>query len=80
MQWDRVDGTRGVIGEVRCGFLRIFAPIPYSAVFLLHAPAPAPTKSGLGVVVRFDVVWCRCGRAVWVELIWAGLGQHKCQF
>ena len=25
--------NRGVIGEVRCGFLRIFAPIPYSVVF-----------------------------------------------
>jgi hypothetical protein len=38
---------------VRCGFLRIFAPTPYSAVFLLHAPAPAPTKIGFGAV--------RCG-------------------
>ena len=30
----------GVIGEVRCGFLLIYAPTPYSAVFLLHAPTP----------------------------------------
>ena len=44
---------RGVIGEVRCGFLWIYAPIPYSAVFLLHAPAPASIKIGFGTV--------RCG-------------------
>ena len=35
---------------MRCGFLRIFAPIPYSAVFLLHAPAPALIKIDFGVV------------------------------
>ena len=52
--------NRGVIGEVRCGFLRIFAPTPYSAVFLLHVPTPAPTKIGLGAV--------RCG------LMWYGIG------
>jgi hypothetical protein len=44
---------RGVIGEVRCGFLRIYAPTPYSAVFLLHALALAPIKIDFGVV--------RCG-------------------
>ena len=46
---------RGVIGEVRCGFLLIYAPTPYSAVFLLHAPtpAPAPIKIGFGAM--------RCG-------------------
>ena len=42
--------SRGVIGEVRCGFLWIYAPTPYSAVFLLHAPAPAPIKIGFGAV------------------------------
>ena len=55
--WPLPDGgdgvtSRGVIGEVRCGFLRIYAPTPYSAVFLLHAPAPAPIKIGFGAV------WC----------------------
>jgi hypothetical protein len=45
--------TRGVIGEVQCGFLWIYAPTPYSAVFLLHAPVPAPIKIGFGAV--------RCG-------------------
>ena len=40
----------GVIGEVRCGFLLIYAPTPYSAVFLLHALALAPIKIGFGVV------------------------------
>ena len=48
----------GVIGEVRCGFLRIYAPTPYSAVFLLYAPAPM--KIGFGAV--------RCG------LVWYGVG------
>ena len=50
---------RGVIGEVRCGFLWIYAPTPYSAVFLLHAPAPTFIKIGFGAVrfglVRYDV-------------------------
>ena len=50
--------TRGVIGEVRCGFLWIYAPTSYSAVFLLHAPAPASIKIGFGTV-RFGLV--RCG-------------------
>ncbi len=35
---------------MRCGFLRIYAPTPYSAVFLLHEPAPAPIKIGFGMV------------------------------
>jgi hypothetical protein len=35
---------------VRCGFLLIYAPTPYNAVFLLHAPAPAPIKIGFGAV------------------------------
>ena len=53
-RWPRASvGTRGVISEVRCGFLWIYAPTPYSAVFLFHALAPAPTKIGLGAV--------RCG-------------------
>jgi hypothetical protein len=55
--------TRGVIGEVRYGFLRIYAPTPYSAVFLLHAPAPTLIKIGfgavrcsVGAVLRFGLV------------------------
>ena len=51
---------RGVIGEVRCGFLWIYAPIPYSAVFLLHAPAPASIKIGFGTM-RFGLVRCDVG-------------------
>ena len=50
--------SRGVIGEVRCGFLRIYAPTLYSAVFLLHTPAP--------IKISFDAV--RCG------LMWCGVG------
>jgi hypothetical protein len=49
--------ARGVIDEVRCGFLWIYAPTPYSAIFLLHAPAPAPIKIGFGAV-RCGAVWC----------------------
>ena len=45
------------MGKVRCGFLRIYASTPYSAVFLLHAPAPAPIKIGFGTV-RCSLVWC----------------------
>ena len=41
---------------MRCGFFRIYALTPYSAVFLLHAPAPAPIKIDLGAV--------RCGVGV----------------
>ena len=55
---------RGVIGKVRCDFLRIYAPIPYSAVFLLHAPVP--------IKIGFGTVQCglvQCGLAVWVGLI-----------
>ena len=49
--------SRGVIGEMQCDFLRIYAPTPYSAVFLIHAPAPAPAaiKIDFGVV-RFGAV------------------------
>ena len=53
---------RGVIGEVWYGFLWIFAPTPYNAVYLLYAPAPAPIKIGfgavqcsVGVVLRFGL-------------------------
>ena len=46
---------KGVIGKVRCGFLRIYTPTSYSAVFLLYAPAPAPIKIGFGAV-RFGLV------------------------
>jgi hypothetical protein len=47
---------RGVINEVQCGFFWIYAPTPYSTVFLLHvsAPAPAPTPIKIG----FGAVWC----------------------
>ena len=60
-QFSIIDG-RGVIGEVRCRFLWIYAPTPYSAVFLLHAPivALAPIKIGFGAL--------RCG------LVWYGIG------
>ena len=51
---------RGVISEVRYGFLQIYAPTPYSAVFLLHAPAPAPIKIDFGVV-RCGLMWCSVG-------------------
>ena len=69
--------SRGVIGEMQCDFLRIYAPTPYSAVFLIHAPAPAAIKIGFGVV-RCGAVWCSF--AIWAGLIWVGLGQSKCQF
>ena len=52
---------RGVIGEVQCGFLRIYAPTPYSTVFLLYAPASAPTPIKIG----FGAIWCRCGLVIW---------------
>ena len=51
--------SRGVIGEVQCGFLRIYAPTPYSAVFLLHTPAPTPIKIGFGAM--------RCGSCDFVD-------------
>ena len=52
--------ARGVIGEVRCSFLQIYALTPYSAVFLLHTPAPI--KIGFGAV-RCGLVWsCGLGR------------------
>jgi hypothetical protein len=54
--------SRGVIGEVRCGFLRIYAPTPYSVVFLLHAPAPAPIKIGFGAVRSCGLGWTHLGR------------------
>jgi hypothetical protein len=47
--------ARGVIGEVQCSFLQIYAPTPYSAVFLLHALALSPIKIG------FDLVRCSIG-------------------
>jgi hypothetical protein len=47
---------------VRCGVVfsgLIYAPTPYSMVFLLHPPAPAPIKIS---AMRCDVVWCgSCG-------------------
>ncbi len=46
--------SRGIIGEMQCDFFPIYAPTPYSTVFLLHVPAPAliPIKIGFGAV------WC----------------------
>ena len=41
---------KGIIGEVRYGFFWIYAPTPYSAVFLLHALTPAPIKIGFKAV------------------------------
>ena len=58
---------RGVIGEVRYGFLRIYAPTPYSAVFLLHAPASASIKISFGAV-RFGLVRCSVGVVLRFEL------------
>ena len=52
--------VRGVIGEVRCGFLQIYALTPYSAVFLLYAPASASIKIGFGTV-QFCLVRCGVG-------------------
>ena len=52
--------TRGVIGEVRCGFLWIYAPTPYSAVFLLHALASTSIKIDFGAV-QFGLVRCGVG-------------------
>ena len=49
----KYDILKGVIGEVQCDFLLIYAPIPYSVVFLLYAPASAPIKIGFGTL--------RCG-------------------
>ena len=49
--------SRGVIGEVWCGFLWIYTPTLYSAVFLLYALVPAPMKIGFSAV-RCDAVWC----------------------
>ena len=51
---------KGVIGEVRCGFLRIYAPTSYSAIFLLHALTPAPIKISFGAV-QFGLVRCGVG-------------------
>jgi hypothetical protein len=51
--------SKDVIGKVQCGFLRIYAPTPYSAVFLLQAPAPTPIKINFGAaqcgLVRYGV-------------------------
>ncbi len=55
---------RGVIGEVWCGFLLVYAPTPYSAVFLLHVPAPAPIKICFGTV--------RCGSCGCVSEAYVG--------
>ena len=47
----------GVIGEVWCGFLLIYAHKSYSAVFLLHAPVPAPAPIKIGFsAVRYSAV------------------------
>jgi hypothetical protein len=45
---------------VWCGFLQIYAPTPYSAVFLLHTHALAPIKIGFGAV-WFGLVRCGVG-------------------
>ena len=49
---------RDVIGEMRYGFLWIYTLTPYSAVFLLHTPAPI--KIGFGAV-QCGLVWCGVG-------------------
>ena len=58
---------RGVIGEVRCSFLWIYAPTSYSAVFLLHAPASASIKISFGTV-QFGLVRCGVGVVLRFEL------------
>ena len=60
--------TKGVIGEVRCGFLRIYAPTLYSVVFLLYASTPTPIKIGFGVV-RCGLVWCVVGAVLRFGLV-----------
>ena len=65
MTYLRIMPTRGIIGEVRCGFLRIYAPTPYSAVFLLHAPTPI--KIGFGAM-QFNLVRCDVSAVLWFEL------------
>ena len=58
-------GIRGVIGEVRCSFLRIYALTSYNVVFLLHAPAPI--NIGFGAM-RFGLVRYGVGAVLWFEL------------
>ena len=57
----------GVIREVQCGFLRIYASTPYSTVFLLYAPTFAPIKIGFGAV-RFGLMQCSVGEILWSRL------------
>ena len=57
---------------MQCGFLWIYAPTPYSAVFLLYAPAPAPMKIGFGAV-RCSLVWCGVGAVLRFRLDSFGL-------
>jgi hypothetical protein len=59
---------------VRCGFLLIYAPKPYSAVFLLHTPAP--------IKIGFDIVQCgSCGFLDCVSeaytLTWHSIAKHS---
>ena len=56
----------GAIDKVQCGFLLIYAPTLYSAVYLLHAPAPTPIKIGFGEV-RCGAV--RCGSCGYVGCV-----------
>jgi hypothetical protein len=60
---------RGVINEVQCGFFWIYAPTPYSTVFLLHTHLHLHLHLLRSVLVRFGVVRCRCGLAVWAGFI-----------
>ncbi len=64
--------SRDVIGEVQCGFLQIYAPTPYSAVFLLHALTPASIKIGFGAV-QFNLARCGVGAVLWFGLNSFGL-------
>ena len=52
---------------MRCGFLWIYAPTPYSTVFLLHAPTPVSIKIGFGAV-RFGLMRCGIGEVLWFGL------------
>ena len=59
--------SRGVIGKVQCGFLRIYIPTPYSAVFPLHTPIPASIKIGFGAE-QFGLVQYGVGAVLRFEL------------
>ena len=56
---------------MQCNFLQIYAHTLYSAVFLLHAPAPTAIKIGFGAM-RCGLVWCSVGAVLQfgLDLFW----------